>query len=206
MAAKEKTIKAVIRITIAVVVVGVLLYFMGSAPETGEGIETLGTIGIGLSALAGIILLVIFIEYFKAIMRSVVDNLTSIITVVGAGVLVFMLVYVSWPVEIAMKVKLLRSVFIASLALVGFVTVIPVRLIRSDGDFSAKLGISDIGIKNLRTAIYRSAALGCLAILAIVLYFIIDEINLFFIAWLCFILQLGLLIFPLIFARIIVFR
>lgn len=201
-----KKAKAIVLALVAGITVG-LLFFLGSpVPEMEKGIGPLQPVYIVLSALAGIILLVIFVKYFKAIMRSVVDNLRSIITIVVAGVLVFMLVYVSWPVEIAMKVELLRSVFIASLALVGFVTVIPVRLIRSDGDFSAKLGISDIGIKNLRTAIYRSAALGCLAILAIVLYFIIDEINLFFIAWLFFILQLGLLIFPLIFARIIVFR
>lgn len=104
-----------------------------------------------------------------------------------------------------MKIELLRSVFIASLALVGFVTVIPVRLIRDEG-FSTKLGISDIGIKKLRSSIYRSAALGCLAIVAIVLYFILNEINLFFTAWLLFILQLGLLIFSLKFARVIIFR
>ena len=194
-------------VTVAVVIiVGLILFFPSPDSEMERGIGSLQLGYIVLSVLAGIILLVMFIKYFQAIKRFVLTDFPSIITIAVAGALVFMLVHISWPVEIAMKAELLWSVLVASLALAGFVTVISLRLIRGDEDFRTKLGISEVGMKNLRTFICRSAALGCLTILAVVLYFIIGEANLFFIAWLFFILQLGLLIFPLISARIMVFR
>jgi hypothetical protein len=194
-------------VTVAVVIiVGLILFFPSPDSEMERGIGSLQLGYIVLSVLAGVILLVMLIRYFQAIKRLVLTDFPSIVTIAAAGALVFMLVHISWPVEIAMKAEFLWSVLVASLALAGFVAVIPLRLIRGEGDFRAKLGISEIGMENLRTFLYRSAALGCLTILAIVLYFIIGEANLFFIAWLLFILQLGLLISPLIFARIMVFR
>jgi hypothetical protein len=122
-----------------------------------------------------------------------------------AGALVFILVYFTWPVEMAMKTELLWSLLIASLVLVGFAVII-IGIIRGDVGLSVKLGMADSGITKLKTFIYRSAALGCLTLVAIVVYFIIGETNLFFIAWLFFILQLGLLIFPLTLSRVVVFR
>ena len=189
---------------VTVIVIGGLLLFASPAPEMKKGIGPLKPVIIALSALAGLILLVIFLKNIRAIIRSAAAGLPSIITVVVAGGLVLILVYVSWPAEIAMKVELLRSVLVASLALAGFVGIMPIKLIRGDGDLSVKLGISDTGITKLRNFILRSAALGCLTLVAIVVYFITDEVNLFFIAWLFFILQLGLLIFPLILARVII--
>jgi hypothetical protein len=199
-----KKAKVILLGLVAIIIIGGLLFFAGPAPEVEEGVGPLQPVYIVLAALAGIILLAVFIINIKTIMRSAVAGFPSIIAVVVAGALVFILVYVSWPVEIEMKAELLRAVLIASLALVAFVGVI-IRLIRGDVDLNVKLGISDIGITKLKTFIYRSAALGCLALVAIVVYFISGETNLFFIAWLFFTLQLGLLIFPLMLARIMIF-
>ncbi len=201
-----KKAKVIILGLVSVIVIGGLLFFASPAPEMEKGIGPLQPVYIGLLALAGIVLLVVFIKNIRAIIWSAVDSLPSVITVLVAGGLVLILVYVSWPVEIAMKVELLRSVLIASLVLVCFVGIMLIRLIRGDGDLSIALGISDSGITKLRTFVYRSAALGCLTLAAIAVYFITDEVNLFFIAWLFFILQLGLLVFPLVFAKIIIFR
>lgn len=201
-----KKAKAIILAIVAVIVTGGLLYFASPAPVMEEGIETLRPLYIVLSALAVVILLVAFIKYIKAIKRSVVDNFPSIVTVIVAGALIFILIYFNWPVEIAMKVELLWSVLAASLVLVVFISIILIKLIWGSGGLPEKLGISDIGIRKLKAFIYRSTAFGCLTVVAIAVYFIISEINLFFIAWVFFILQLGLLIFSLISARIIVFR
>ena len=73
-------------------------------------------------------------------------------------------------------------------------------------DYNLMDFISYVGVRKLKGFICRSATLGCLAAVAIVVHFIIGEINLFFIAWMLFIMQLGLLVFSLAFARIIVFR
>ena len=55
--------------------------------------------------------------------------------------------------------------------------------------------ISYVGVKKLKGFICRSATFGCLAAVAIAIHFIIGEINLFFIDWMLFIMQLGLLVF-----------
>ena len=201
-----KKAKAIILAIVAVIITGGLLYFASPAPVTEKGIEILRPLYIVLSALAVVILLVAFIKYIKAIKRSVVDNLPSIVTVIAAGALIFILTYFSWPIEIAMKVELLWSVLAASLVLVVFISIILIKLIRGSGGLPEKLGISDIGIRKLKAFTCCSAAFGCLTVVAIAVYFIIGEINLFFVAWVFFILQLGLLVFSLIFARIIVFR
>jgi hypothetical protein len=148
--------KAILIAVIAVIVIGGLLLFASPAPQIEKGIGPLQPVFIGLSALVGVILLVIFIKNIRAIIRSAAAGLASVITVIVTGGL------------------------------------------------DAKLGISDAGMAKFRTFILRSAALGCLALVAIVVYFLTDEVNLFFIAWLFFILQLGLLVFPLIFARIMI--
>lgn len=201
-----KKAKAIILAIAAVIVTGGLLYFASPAPVVEKGIEILRPLYIVLAALAVIILLVAFIKYIKAIKRSVVDNLPSIVTVIAAGALIFILTYFSWPIEMAMKIELLWSVLAASLVLVVFISIILIELIRGSGGLTEKLGISDIGIRKLKTFIYRSVAFGCLTVVAIAVYFIIDEINIFFIVWILFIMQLGLLVSSLILARIIVFR
>ncbi len=151
-------------------------------------------------------MLVVFIKYVKGIERSVVDSLPSIVTIGVAGVVIFVLAYFDWPIEIVMKVEMLWSVLAASLVLVTFISIILTGLISGDGGLAEKLEISDVGVRKLKAFICRSAALGCLAVLAVAAYFIVGEINLFFIAWILFTLQLGLLVFPLIFTGIIVFR
>ena len=201
-----KKAKAIILAIVAVIVTGGLLYFASPAPATEKGIEILRPLYIVLSALAVVILLAAFVKYIKAIKRSVVDNLPSIVAIIAAGALIFFLTYFSWPIEMAMKVELLWSVLAASLVLVVFISIILIELIRGSSGLPDKLGISDIGIRKLKTFICRSAAFGCLTVVAIAVYFIVGEINIFFMAWIFFILQLGLLVFPLIFARIIVFR
>ncbi|MGB2826945.1 MAG: hypothetical protein WBC50_01920, partial [Dehalococcoidales bacterium] len=148
-----KKAKAIILAIVVVIVTGGLLYFASPAPATEKGIGILRPLYIVLSALAVIILLVAFIKYIKAIKRSVVDNLPLIAAVIAAGALIFILTYFSWPVEIAMKVELLWSVLAASLALVVFISVILVELIRGNGGLAEKLGISDIGIRKLKTFI-----------------------------------------------------
>lgn len=201
-----KKAKAIILAIVVVIVTGGLLYFASPAPVTESGVEILRPLYIVLSALAVVILLVAFIKYIKAIKRSVVDNLPSIVTVITAGALIFILTYFSWPIETAMKIELLWSILAASLVLVVFISIILIKLIRGSGGLPEKLGIFDIGIRKLKAFTYCSAAFGCLTVVAIAVYFIIGEINLFFTAWIFFILQLGLLVFSLIFARIIVFR
>jgi hypothetical protein len=201
-----KKAKAIILAVVAVVAICLLLFFASPVPEVERGVELIGPIAIALSVLAGIILLGIFIRHIKAIMRSVVANLPSIVTVVAAGELVFMLVYVTWPIEMELKVELLRSVLIASLALVGFASVILVELIRGSVGFVVKPGVSDTGVRKLRALLSRSVVLGCLTILAIMVYFVVFEINIFFVAWIFFILQLALLIFPLALTRIMALR
>ncbi len=198
--------KAIILAVVVVVVMGLLLFFASPVPEVEGGGELLRPVVIGLSALAGIVLLGVCIRYIKAIMRSVLANLPSIVAVVAAGALVFMLVCVTWPIEVALKVELLRSILIASLALVVFASVMLVELIHGRGDFVVKAGVSDTGVRKLRALLSRSVILGCLTVLAIMVYFVVFEINIFFVAWIFFILQLALLIFPLALARIMVFH
>ena len=197
--------KVILLGSVTVIIIGGLLFFGGPTPEAERGTGTLKPVHIVLAALAGVALLAIFVANIKKITRAVVAGLPSIIAVIVAGGLVFLLVFVSWPAEVEMKRELSWSVLIASLALVAFVVVI-IRIVRGDADLGVKLGISDAGITKLKTFSYRSAALGCLALGAIVVYLMVGEINLFFIAWLFFILQLGLLVFPLMLARVMIFN
>jgi hypothetical protein len=201
-----KNTKNIISAVIIVIAVGVLLFFAGPSPEKEEGIKLLRLGSIVLSALAGIILLVVLVKYSKAIIRSIITNLPSVIAVTAAGLFACILFFVDWPVEIMMKVELLRSVLIASLALVGFVSIILIESIRGNGDFTERFGISSKGINKFKGFLGQSIFFGCLAILAILVYFVIYEINTIYMAWIFFLLQLALLIIPLLFAKIIVLR
>lgn len=197
------------RIILAVVItiaVGTLLFFAGPPPEREGEVKLLQLVSIVLSSLAGIALLVVFIKYNKAIIRSIIVNLPSVIAVVAAGLFACILFFGDWPVEIMMKVELLRSVLIASLALVGFVIIILLEIIRNNSGSNGELGMSDIRTKKSRVLICQSVTFGCFTILAIMIYFVIYEINIIYVAWIFFILQLALLIIPLLFAKVIVLR
>jgi len=201
-----KNTKNIISAVIIVIAVGALLFFASPAPEKGEGIEQLRLIAIVISALAGIVTLAFFVIHIRTIARLVVTNLPLVITAVIAGLLVFILVYFDWPAEIVMKSELLQSVLFASLLLVGFVSIIVVESIRGNGDFTERIGITGKGINKLKVFLGQSISLGCLTILAIMVYFVIYEPKLFYIVWVLFIMQLSLLIFPILFTRIAILR
>ena len=198
--------KAIIIAASVIAVTSVLLYFASPAPETEESIGIVRPLYIVLSVLAGIILLVAFIKYRKGIKRFFTDNVPSVVTIIAAGALIFILKYFDWPVEVAMKVEFLWSMLSTSLVLLIFISIVLIELIRGSENLIAKLGISSTGIRKLQACICRSAAFGCLTVAATIAYFILGGINLFFIAWILFALQLGLLVFPLMFTRIIIFR
>jgi len=201
-----KKAKSIILTIIVVISVGGLLFFASPAPETEKGIELLRYIYIVLAALAGIILLVILIKYIKAIIRSITGNLPSVIAAVAAGLLAYILFFFDWPAEIAMKIELLKSVLLASLALVGFVSIMLIELIHGNEDLTGKLGMSHSKIKKLKVQLCCSIAFGCSAILVIMVYFILFDINIIYVAWILFLLQLLLLILSLLFAKIMVLR
>ena len=199
-----KSTKNIIIAIIITIAIGILLIFAGSSPEKEEGIKLLRLVYIVLLALAGIAFLVVLVKYNQAIIRFLITNLSLVIAAVTAGLFACILFFGDWPAEIMMKVELLPSVFIASLVLVGFVLLL--ENIRDNNGFNVKLEISDIRTKKSRVCIGQSVAFGCFTILAIMVYFIIYEIHMIYIAWIFFVLQLELLITPLLFAKIIVFR
>ena len=201
-----KNTKNIISSVIIVIAVGVLLFFAGPAPEKEEGIKLLRIVSIVLSVLAGIALLVVFVKYNKAIIRSIITHLPSIIAVVAAGLFACIIFFGDWPIEIVMKVELLQSVLIASLALVGFVIIVLPEIIHDNSGSNGELGMSDIETRKLRVLISQSVTFGCFTILAIMVYFVIYEINTIYVAWIFFLLQLMLFIIPLLFAKIIVLR
>ncbi|HEY50427.1 MAG TPA: hypothetical protein G4O20_01310 [Dehalococcoidia bacterium] len=195
------------RIILAIVItitIGALLFFAGPPPEREGEVKLLQLVSNILSALAGIILLALFVKYNKAIIRSIITNLPLVIVVIVAGLFASIIFFGDWPVEIMMKVELLQSVLIATSALAGFVVIILPEMVRNNSGSNVKLGISDIRTKKLRVLICQSVTSGCFTILAIMVYFVIYEINIVYMAWVFFILQLALLIIPLLFARIIV--
>ena len=200
-----KNTKNIISAVIIVIAVGALLFFASPAPEKGEGIEQLRLIAIVISALAGIAILTFFIIHIRTIVRLAVTNLPLVITAVIAGLLVFILVYFDWPAEIVMKLELLQSVLFASLLLVGFVTVILIESILGD-DFTEKVGISSSAVQKFKVFLGQSISLGCLTTLVIMVYFVIYEMSIFYIAWILFVMQLSLLILPILFTKIAVLR
>jgi len=127
-----------------------------------------------------------------------------IIIAVGAWGLIA--VYIYWPAGIEYKIDLLRSLLVASTALVGFTSIFLFKTISEGEKFVREPGISEKRMKNLRIFLSWSVITGLLAILAVMFYFISYEISLIIVAWVLFILQLELFVLPLIFTKVIIFR
>jgi len=127
-----------------------------------------------------------------------------VLILIGAWALIA--VFIDWWVGIEHKINLLRSLLIASTALVGFTGIFLTKIIRDNENFVKKIGMSESRMKACRLFLSWSIIIGCLAILAVMFYFIAYEISLIVAAWVFFILQLELFILPLVFARIVIFR
>jgi hypothetical protein len=127
-----------------------------------------------------------------------------IIVAVGAWGLIAM--YICWPAGIEYKIDLLRSLLVASTALMGFTAIFLFKTISGGERFIRELSISEKKMKNLRIFLSWSVIIGFLAILAVMFYFISYEISLIILAWVLFILQLESFVLPLIFTKIIAFR
>lgn len=115
-------------------------------------------------------------------------------------------VFINWPLGIEYKISLLRSILIASTALVGFSVIFLIKVIRDYEILVKEFRVSDKRMKNCRIFLSWSITIGCIAILVVLFYFITYEISLISAAWILFVLQLELFIFPLIFTKVIVFR
>jgi len=115
-------------------------------------------------------------------------------------------VFINWPLGIEYKISLLRSLLIASTALVGFSVILLIKVIWNYEILVKELRVSDKSIRSCRTFLSWSAVIGCIVILVILFYFITYEIFLISSAWILFVLQLELFVFPLIFIKVIVFR
>jgi hypothetical protein len=139
--------------------------------------------------------------------RKIVEILLRLILVlIAIGAWGLIALYLYWPVGMEYKVDLLRSLLIASTALVGFSGIFLIKIIRDGEKFVRELGMSEKRVKNTRIFVSWSVLIGFLAILAVMFYFIVYEIPLIMAAWVFFIVQLELFILPLIFSRILAFR
>ena len=125
---------------------------------------------------------------------------------VAMGSLTVIAVVVDWNAGIAFKIDLLRSLLIVSTVLVGFAGIILFKLAKDSDVFVDKFGISEGRVKNLRIFLSWSIIVGCIAILAVLFFFVTYEISLIICAWITLIVQLAMFIFPLIFSKVIVFR
>ncbi len=132
--------------------------------------------------------------------------LRMLLALIAIGAWGLIALYVYWPAGIEHKINLLRSLLIASTALVGFSGIFLIKIIRDGERFVREFGMSEKRIKTLRIFVSWSVIIGFLAILAVMFYFITYEIALIIVAWVFFIGQLELFILPLIFSRILAFR
>jgi len=132
--------------------------------------------------------------------------LLILLTTVAIGSLAVIAVFVDWNAGIVFKIDLLRSLLIVSTILVGFAGMILLKLAKDRDVFIDKFGMSERRVKNLRIFLSWSIIVGCIAILAVLFYFVTYEISLIICAWITLILQLAMFIFPLIFSKVIVFR
>ena len=130
----------------------------------------------------------------------------ALLIIVAVGIWGLIALYIYWPAGIEYKINLLRSLLVASTALMGFIAIFLFKTISEGERFAREKGISEKRMKNLRIFLSWSAITGFLAILAIMFYFISYEMTLIILAWVFFIIQLELFVLPLIFTRIIAFR
>ncbi len=130
----------------------------------------------------------------------------ALLIIVAVGVWGLIALYIYWPAGIEYKINLLRSLLVASAALMGFIAIFLFKTISEGERFVREQGISEKKMKNLRIFLSWSAIASFLAILVIMFYFISYEMSLIIVAWVQFIIQLELFVLPLIFTRIIAFR
>ena len=130
----------------------------------------------------------------------------AFLVIIAIGAWGLIAVYICWPAGIEYKINLLRSLLVASTALVGFTAIFLLKIISEGERFVRELSISERKMKNLRIFLSWSVIIGFLAILAVMFYFISYEISLIILAWILFILQLESFVLPLIFTKIITFR
>ena len=139
----------------------------------------------------------------KNTMSILMKILLAFIFIGGWALIAF---FINWPLGIEYKISLLRSILIASTALVGFSIFILIKVIRDYEILVKEFRVSDKRMKNCRIFLSWSIIIGCIAILVVLFYFTTYEISLISAAWILFVLQLELFIFPLIFTKVIVFR
>ena len=140
-------------------------------------------------------------------MKKTIEILArAFLVIIAIGAWGLIAVYICWPAGIEYKINLLRSLLVASTALVGFTAIFLLKIISEGERFVRELSISERKMKNLRIFLSWSVITGFLAILAVMFYFISYEISLIILAWILFILQLESFVLPLIFTKIITFR
>ena len=140
-------------------------------------------------------------------MKKTIEILARVfLVIIAIGAWGLIAVYICWPAGIEYKISLLRSLLVASTALVGFAAIFLLKTIIEGERFVRELSISEKKMKNLRIFLSWSVIIGFLAILAVMFYFISYEISLIMLAWILFILQLESFVLPLIFTKIITFR
>ena len=130
----------------------------------------------------------------------------AFLVIIAIGAWGLIAVYIYWPAGIEYKIDLLRSLLVASTALVGLTTIFLFKTISEGERLVRELSISERKMKNLRIFLSWSVITGFLAILAVMFYFISYEISLIILAWILFILQLEMFVLPLLFTKIIAFR
>ena len=140
-------------------------------------------------------------------MKKAIEILArAFLIIIAVGAWGLIAVYIYWPAGIEYKIDLLRSLLVASTALMGFTAIFLFKTISGGERFVRELSISEKKMKNLRIFLSWSVIIGFLAILAVMFYFISYEISLIIVAWVLFILQLELFVLPLIFTKVIIFR
>lgn len=138
--------------------------------------------------------------------KTIEISARAFLIIVAVGAWGLIAVYICWPAGIEYKINLLRSLLVASTALMGFTAIFLFKTINEGERFVRELSISEKKMKNLRIFLSWSVIIGFLAILAVMFYFISYEISLIILAWVLFILQLESFVLPLIFTKIISFR
>jgi len=138
--------------------------------------------------------------------KTIEISARAFLIIVAVGAWGLIAVYICWPAGIEYKINLLRSLLVASTALMGFTAILLFKTISEGERFVRELSISEKKMKNLRIFLSWSVIIGFLAILAVMFYFISYEISLIILAWVLFILQLESFVLPLIFTKIISFR
>lgn len=138
--------------------------------------------------------------------RAIEILLKTLLVLVALGAWGLIALYIYWPAGMEYKINLLRSLLIASTALVGFTAIFLIKIVREGERLVREFGISEKRMKNLRIFISWSVIIGFVSIVAVMFYFVMYEVFLITVAWVAFVVQLELYILPLIFSRILTFR